>query len=290
MTNEFLENLGLDISLSDTPVDVAEDSHENNTTNTDSVKDDETITPKEDVEKKAEDEVVQQVAPEKDSQQEELERLRKENENLNKRLKDTQRSLTQKSEELKNARKREVEDSVVEDDADDDDDWFNEPSDDEEVNEKSQGDQNLKEIQSKLDVQEEELRLLKEYQEQQRYSQALSAWQKAEAPIKDKYPDYAEIIDGPFLDAINAKDETSAFLMAEFIKEGSTPEAAYKVAKKYCDYIGYKAKSATTETMKKSNNMHKTAIDDPDFNSAPPSRDNAEFADLDPLESFYANR
>jgi DNA repair exonuclease SbcCD ATPase subunit len=282
--DEFLENLGLEVSLPDTP---AED-------NADSVEDKEKDTPKEDVETKAEDEVVQQVAPEKDSQQEELERLRKENENLNKRLKDTQRSLTQKSEELKNARKREVEDSVVEDDADDDDDWFTEPSDDEEeteVNEKSQGDESLKELQTKLNAQEEELRLLKEYQEQQRHSQALSDWQKAEAPIKEKYPDYAEIVDGPFLNAVNNGDETSAWLMAEFRKEGSTPEAAYKVAKKYCDYIGYKAKSATTETTEKSS-LHKTRIsDDPDFNSAPPSKDNRSETtkDWDPLDEFYAD-
>lgn len=289
--DEFLENLGLEVSLPDTP---AED-------NADSVEDKEKDTPKEDVEKKAEDEVVQQVAPEKDSQQEELERLRKENENLNKeyenlnkRFKDTQRSLTKKSEELKSALNRKVEDSTPEDADDDDDDWFTDSPDDEEeteVNEKSQGDESLKELQTKLNAQEEELRLLKEYQEQQRHSQALSDWQKAEAPIKEKYPDYAEIVDGPFLNAVNNGDETSAWLMAEFRKEGSTPEAAYKVAKKYCDYIGYKAKSATTETTEKSS-LHKTRIsDDPDFNSAPPSKDNRSETtkDWDPLDEFYAD-
>lgn len=91
MTDEFLENLGLEISLPETP---AEESK------ADSVEEQEKVeTPKEEVETR-----VEEVAPEKDSQQEELARLRKENENLNKRLKDTQRSLTKKSEELKRSR------------------------------------------------------------------------------------------------------------------------------------------------------------------------------------------
>ena len=288
MTDEFLENLGLEISLPDTP---AED-------NADSVEDKEKDTPKKDVETKAEDEVVQQVAPEKDSQQEELARLRKENENLNKeyenlnkRFKDTQRSLTKKSEELKSALNRKVEDSTPEDADDDDDDWFSDSSEDADVKEeKSQGDDNLKELQDKIHAQEEKLRELQEYTQQQQHSQALNNWQKAEAPVKEKHPDYAEIVDGPFLEAINNGDETSAWLMSEFRKEGSTPEAAYKVAKKYCDFIGYKAKSVTTDSTDKSN-LHKTRIsDDPDFNSAPPNKDTNDKKELDALDSFYATR
>lgn len=285
MTDEFLENLGLEISLPETPAE------ENKA---DSVEEQEKVeTPKE-VETK-----VEEVAPEKDSQQEELERLRKENENLNKRLKDTQRSLTKKSEELKSALKKEVEDSTKEDNADydndddDDDDWFSDSSEEDAdvKEEKSQGDSNLKELQNKIHAQEEKLRELEEYTQQQQQSQALNNWQKAEAPVKEKYPDYAEIVDGPFLEAINNGDETSAWLMSEFRKEGSTPEAAYKVAKKYCDYIGYKAKSVTTDSTDKSN-LHKTRIsDDPDFNSAPPdNKDNNDKKEWDPLDSFYATR
>ena len=282
MTDEFLENLGLEITLPETPAD------ENQA---DSVEEKEVVdTPKEEVETK-----VEEVAPEKDSQQEELERLRKENDNLNKRLKDTQRSLTKKSEELKSALKREVEDSTEKDYADDDnddDDWFSDSSEeDADVNEgKSQGDDNLKELQDKIHAQEEKLRELQEYTQQQQHSQALNNWQKAEAPVKEKHPDYAEIVDGPFLEAINNGDETSAWLMAEFRKAGSTPEAAYKVAKKYCDFIGYKAKSVTTDSTDKSN-LHKTRIsDDPDFNSAPPNKDTNDKKELDALDSFYATR
>lgn len=283
MTDEFLENLGLEITLPETP---AEESK------ADSVEEQEKVeTPKEEVETR-----VEEVAPEKDSQQEELARLRKENENLNKRLKDTQRSLTKKSEELKSALKREVEDSTekdyADDDNDDDDDWFSDSSEeDADVKEgKSQGDDNLKELQDKIHAQEEKLRELQEYTQQQQHSQALNNWQKAEAPVKEKHPDYAEIVDGPFLEAINNGDETSAWLMAEFRKAGSTPEAAYKVAKKYCDFIGYKAKSVTTDSTDKSN-LHKTRIsDDPDFNSAPPNKDTNDKKELDALDSFYATR
>ena len=78
MTDEFLENLGLEIQLPETP---AEDVHENDT-KADSVAD-ETENSKEEVETNAEaDKVEEESTPEKDSYLEELEKLRKENENL----------------------------------------------------------------------------------------------------------------------------------------------------------------------------------------------------------------
>jgi hypothetical protein len=280
MTDEFLENLGLEIQLPETP---AEDVHENDT-KADSVAD-ETENSKEEVETNSTeaDKVKEESTPEKDSYLEELEKLRKENENLNKRLKDTQRSLTQKSEELKNARKHEDVADSVEESPDEDDDWFS----DSEKEDKSQTDSSLEDLQSKLNSQAEELRQLKEFQEKQFNQQALSAWQKAEQPIIEKYPDYSEIVDGPFLDAINKGGKTGEFLMQEFREKGGTPEAAYEVAKNYCNYIGYKSKSTPKEVEK--SKVHKT-FDDPDFNSAPPSKNNSEPVELDPLDSFYANR
>lgn len=285
MEDEFLENLGLEISIPDVPVETIEEVHETDTVEkTDSA-------PKEDETKVAD--VQKEAAPQEevDSQKEELERLRRENENLNKRLKDTQRSLTQKSEELKNARKQEeVADSIEKDNSEDeeDDDWF---SDDEknDTEEKSLNDDSIEEIKARLRAQEEELRKQREYLEQQSNAQALSAWQKAEQPVIEAHPDYKEIVDGPFLDVINNGGSDSEFWLSEFKKAGGTPEAAYKIAKKYCDYIEYKPKSAPKEEKEIG---HKTRLDDPDFNSAPPTRnEKADSTDWDdPLERFYADK
>ena len=59
--------------------------------------------------------------------------------------------------------------------------------------------------------------------------EAVRRWDAAEAPVREKYPDYADVVDKGLIPAINANDERAQFLMAEFRKNGATPEAAYKV-------------------------------------------------------------
>lgn len=198
--------------------------------------------------------------------------------NLEKRLHDTQAALTRSRQQAKAK-------PAPKPEADEEAGWF----DDEEEPEEQPSEQPEKQPETPPAAPDSELKAtvdeLKESQRRMEEREAVRRWDAAEAPVREKYPDYADVVDKSLIPAINANDERAQFLMAEFRKNGATPEAAYKV--------GQMLRQLNGEAPQPKNNNEHTApesrIDAPDWNSTPPAGGEAEAAeDRSPLDEVLS--
>lgn len=215
---------------------------------------------------------------------EELDRAMGEKANLEKRLHDTQAALTRSRQEAKQnppPAKQPEEDGGG---------WFDEDEPQSEPQQQPAGQEappasqeRDSELNARMDKIEANQQQLKQQMEAEK---AAEAWAAKEAPVRQQHSDYAEIVDKELVPALNVRDARAQFLMEEFQRRGSTPEAAYQVGLLLRRMNGG---TAGTEQPMDSSPARESRMDAPDWNSAPPGSGNDGFdSERSPLDEVLS--
>ncbi len=169
-------------------------------------------------EERPEDEKPEEKAPTVEDLQKQLDELNGRLETTDKRFRDNQANYHREHQQRLALEKEIRELKAARPKADpDDDSWFDDP----EPNGTPEQPAQPSDAEKRLEKLEQEARERAE-------REAQSAWNEAEAPVKESHADYDDVVYKTFQPAFE-KDEA---LQREFAEKGATPEAAYKIGKR----------------------------------------------------------
>jgi len=153
------------------------------------------------------------------AQEEELTRLRQENETLSKRLHDTQKAYHQKSEEIKKLDELREKKDKLDKKKSDDDDWFSDADEKE-----------LKTVTDDLEAQKRRVQDLDVQVEHTDRDQNLKEWERLCAPLRAEHKDFDDVIDYIGNLVVEGSGKTNAAVKARYdAMQDKSPKAVYEL-------------------------------------------------------------